>query len=474
MAHTTPATNLMWAVMTVMFGGFLVFHLWSFDRFKCLKWNHSPNSGAFKRVMTYSYLLSMPLIIAYAVGFTTIKYYYGFMVMPGVGLIPTPYEYWSDSARGAILPLYLCFSFAWSLEMVTHLEELCFWLFLVNSDSAHQDWFRSAYFKTWAFGSCVAVLTLPLLTILTREDPYKCESYTFLTGSLGSLALTIWFIPVLRVFPSFIENLKLANVDVAILARLTKFHELNCIRVVFRFLFTVPFVIVGVDGARPHQHIDDNIASTHITDRFVHSDLLSMVAAVGWIVSSGITLVIFFPRDIESEMIQKEQVRERRQASLFDRRGSPSPNLSHSQNTHVQSHANASSSDVNYPQSYHQLHQYPRTSTYGLPSYEAANVNLDGLKPSMSLNKGGIDQFLEADSKHVLPAMALQPNRRMKDGEVELGTVIELSEGAMARHNLSPRGSNVNHLIHNWRSPIGKLTFHFALEGEVLMPLLDL
>lgn len=51
--------------------------------------------------------------------------------------------------------------------------ELCFWLFLVNSDSAHHDWFRSLYFKIWAFGSCVAVLAMPLITIFTREDVYK-------------------------------------------------------------------------------------------------------------------------------------------------------------------------------------------------------------------------------------------------------------------------------------------------------------
>jgi hypothetical protein len=78
--------------------------------------------------------------------------------------------------------------------------ELCFWLFLVHSDSARQDWFRSLYFKIWAFGSCVAVLAMPLITIFAREDVYKvrqrasvrgrlitafqCEACTFLAGGL--------------------------------------------------------------------------------------------------------------------------------------------------------------------------------------------------------------------------------------------------------------------------------------------------
>ena len=77
-----------------------------------------------------------------------------------------------------------------------------------------KDWFRSLYFKTWIVGSVVAILYMPLVTLCTRSDPLKvrchlyaddsvlmlstkCEAYTFLAGSLGSLALTLWFLPVL-------------------------------------------------------------------------------------------------------------------------------------------------------------------------------------------------------------------------------------------------------------------------------------
>ena len=56
---------------------------------------------------------------------------------------------------------------------VTHLEELCFWLFLVNSGSVQQDWFRSLYFKTWIVGSVIAITYMPLVTIFTRSDPLK-------------------------------------------------------------------------------------------------------------------------------------------------------------------------------------------------------------------------------------------------------------------------------------------------------------
>lgn len=95
--------------------------------------------------------------------------------------------------------MYMLFSIGWSLEMVTHLEELCFWLFLVNAGTAQQDWFRSLYFKTWIIGSGVAICYMPLVTIFTRNDLLKCEAYTFLAGALGSLSLTLWFLPILYV-----------------------------------------------------------------------------------------------------------------------------------------------------------------------------------------------------------------------------------------------------------------------------------
>jgi hypothetical protein len=75
--------------------------------------------------------------------------------------------------------------------------------------------------------------------------------------------------------------------------RLTKFHELNSVRTVFRLLFAVPLCILSIDGIRPHPHVNESIFA---------SEFLSMLAGFGVIVSSGLTLVIFFPRSIETEI----------------------------------------------------------------------------------------------------------------------------------------------------------------------------
>lgn len=85
--------------------------------------------------MQYSYLLSVPLIMTYAIGFAVIKYSEGFVFIPGHGgkdcvidrnlfllkyvtiVVPKPYQMWGASAQSAIFPLFFLFSVAWSLEM---------------------------------------------------------------------------------------------------------------------------------------------------------------------------------------------------------------------------------------------------------------------------------------------------------------------------------------------------------------------
>lgn len=290
MSHISPGAYLVWTLLTFFLLTFLIYHLWAFDRFRSLRWNS--RSGTFKPVMIYAYLWSIPVLFLSMLGFTIIKYHEGYIELP-FGTTPTPYTLWEPFERKAIFPLMLLFSLGWSLEMVTHLEELCFWLFLINATYIERNWFRSPYFKVWVGGSIVAVLYMPLVSVFTRSDPLMNEAYTFLSGSLGSLAITIWFLPILHKFPSFLMDLRSEGIDIKTIVRLTRFSELNSIRVAFRFLFTVPVVILGIDGVRPHKHINDNLFAT---------DFLVMLAGFGCVVSSAITLIIFFPRSIEGEI----------------------------------------------------------------------------------------------------------------------------------------------------------------------------
>ncbi|KAJ3554309.1 hypothetical protein NM688_g3178 [Phlebia brevispora] len=390
----------------------------------CLKWNHGPQSGAFKRVMTYTYLLTVPLLIIYSVSFAVIKYKMGWSLVPGFGILPTPWEFWPQKYKSAIFPLYLIFSISWGLEMVTHLEELCFWLFLVNAGRGQQDWFRSLYFKCWAVGSVLAVAYMPIVTIFTRSDPLKCEAYTFLAGSLGSLSLTLWFLPILYTFPSFLENLRKENVEIGIVIRLTKFHELNSIRIAFRFMFVVPLLVLGVDGIRPHQHVNDSNFWT---------EFLAIIAAIGVVVSSAITLTIFFPRSAESEYAVK-------QASLQKTQNSHHANRRQSQ--FQRSQILTDRSLAKSPVSYNSDFQHP-----SLRGYEDLERAADMGSPVLNKPTLDIDEY-------TAPTTSFSPNRRLESGATLQGnvTVISLTAQNLARHNAHM--PHVNPLVSRFTSPI--------------------
>ncbi|KAJ7198461.1 hypothetical protein GGX14DRAFT_665566 [Mycena pura] len=425
MSHTSPATFLVWSVIACFLFAFMIFHLWSFDRFKCLKWNNGPYSGAFKRIMTYSYLLGVPLIMTYAIGFSIIKYRQGFIDIGGT-IVPMPYVFWPESDRRAIFPLLLTFTFAWSFEMVTHLEELCFWLFLVNSGSVQQEWFRSWYFRFWVFGSVVAMIYMPLLTILTRSDPLKSEAYTFLGGSLGSLSLTLWFTPILWAFPAFLKSLKSEGVDAGTIVRLTKFHELNTIRVCCRFIFVIPLLILGVDGVRPHVHINESMLWT---------DFLTVFASFGFCISSALTLVIFFPRSVEGEIAAKEATRDRK------RQRSTAPSASFAQVTDRYSQYSISEAGGGHYTVAHQTRQSLP------PPGQDPFIGSPTTTPQLAQKEWTPEMQQQAqEDLPYLPAM--RPNRRRGE-DVEMGGIGHTRTG--------PRGQqpgNLNPLVHNFTSPI--------------------
>ncbi|KAF7362500.1 hypothetical protein MVEN_00597700 [Mycena venus] len=392
MSHTSPATYLVWSIMGIILFAFLVFHMWSFDRFKCLRWNNGPYSGAFKRVMTYSYLLSVPLLLTYSIGFAIIKYKEGFIVLDGA-IIPKPYTMWPESSRRAIFPLMLTFTLGWSMEMITHLEELCFWLFLVNSGSVQQDWFRSWYFRTWIFGSCIAVIYMPLLTILTRSDPLKSEAYTFLGGESRELiAHSVVYSDSLGV-PCFLgqsgePNLysKSEGVDTGTIVRLTKFHELNLSSASF---FVVPFVILGADGVRDHVHINESMLWT---------DFLTMISAFGCSISSAITLVIFFPRSIEGEIAAKDAARARRRNRSYG--GNPTSSFAPDEDMRYSQYTENGTPDL-VTSSNKQRYSFPPPSQDGRNSFSS---------PQLKVKEWSYDGEREIPELHLQPA--LRPNRR--------------------------------------------------------------
>ncbi|PFH52200.1 hypothetical protein AMATHDRAFT_74476 [Amanita thiersii Skay4041] len=447
MSHTSPAGYLVWSIFSCSLLVFLLYHLWSFDKFKCLKWNNGPHSGAFKRVMTYSYLTSVPLIAAFSLGFTVIKYRQGFVMVPGHGIIPKPYLMWPQASKDAIFPLTLIFSIAWGLEMVTHLEELCFWLFLLNAGSTQRDWFRTWYFRVWMVGSTVAVVYMPLVSILTRSKPHHSEACVFLAGSLGSLCITLCFLPILWMFPRFLENLKSEEVDNGTLVRLTKFSELNRLRVLLRFVFILPLLILGVDGMRPDHHLNEN---------FFVTDFLVILSGVGCLSSSAITLIIFFPRSIEGEIAERDAARLRKKLQWESR------DSSYDARIWVQTELSYDQSASHRPISSNHSSPFLTSSSVKLADYTSYpdDDRMSNMSP-VSMDKALTDD--ESDYPSPLQKLPpLRPNRR-RAGGVEVGGF----DLPLSGRNMMRRYSKVNPMVQNFKSPIGtewgnigRLSFH--------------
>ncbi|KAI1786324.1 hypothetical protein LXA43DRAFT_59240 [Ganoderma leucocontextum] len=300
MSTASSSAFSLWATLSVLFLIFLVHHLWCYDRFQCLRWSAGRQPGAFKRIMTYSYLGAVPLLMVYSIGMTVIKVEEGYILAPDGKFVPTPISGYRDANRSWVLPLQFVFSFAWALEMVTHLEELAFWLYLLHQNQEKEAWFSSWEYRLWYMGSVSAIIGMPLTALITRKTLETCDAYIILVGASGSTATTLAFLHVLWRFPKFIRHVKTDGADPAVVVRLATFYQLNQVRVVFRFLFTIPLLILALDGIIGTRHsINQNLFAT---------DFLQILAGIGCFVSSMFTLLIFFPRSIVRESGYKPKV----------------------------------------------------------------------------------------------------------------------------------------------------------------------
>lgn len=419
MTHFSPAIFGMWSVCSVLFTTFCIYHLWHYDRFHCLRMNQGPYPGAFKRVMTYTFLLTPPLMTVYSVGSAVIKYNEGFIPDPQYGVIPKPYTEWTKAHQDAAIPLLVLFAVCFSLDVVTHLEELCFWMFLMNATTASQNWFRSIYFLVWFCGSVIAIIVVPTVSMVFRDDPLKSEAYTFLVGGSASFALALFFIPVLYSFPAFLHKLVQQGIDRSTVIRLQKFHQLNRLRFIFKLLFLVPVLLIGTDGVIPYGHL--------INESMFWTDILGMSVAFGCTISATITLLIFFPRNDENEYETSSLARfgprkaSRENTKIWHPRGKDTFDCYRERNCFMfPSDASIGSSPAppgHAPYSKN-LASGPQEGGYGPPPrYQAPNVQ--NTEPDHS-----IDMIMGiATPPPSANCVMLRPNRLGPNGDVEFGRV---------------------------------------------------
>ncbi|KAI6112015.1 hypothetical protein EDD16DRAFT_1806916 [Pisolithus croceorrhizus] len=304
MAGGSPTAFLLWSILACLFYCFLIFHLWNYDRFKCVRWSQGDRRpGAFKRVMTYTYIATLTLLVIFGAAFTFLKFKEGIFVViryhaAALLVIWKPLELYSPAHKKWVLPLLFALSVAWACELP--LKELTFWLFLQNQGPRSRVWFDSWEFKLWLWGSMVAILGMPTTTLVARKQLDTCLAWILFVGSTASTCETLGFLFVLFRFPAFIRKVKDDGAAPNIIVRLVYSYQLNCGRIAFRFVFSIPLLVLGIDGAQGSHPINMSPCIAFCSNKPV--DFLLMLGAVGSFVSSGITLLVFFPRSLISEL----------------------------------------------------------------------------------------------------------------------------------------------------------------------------
>ncbi|KDQ56290.1 hypothetical protein JAAARDRAFT_158305 [Jaapia argillacea MUCL 33604] len=418
MSVGSPTAFLLWAILSVLFQIFHIVHLWLYDRFKCIRWHAGRQPGTFKRVMTYSYLATVPLLICFGVAMTVLKFKEGYVVLPQGQITPRPLELWRASSIAWVLPLYFVFSVGWSFELVTHLEEFAFWLFLLHQGPRKREWFRSGEFRLWYIGSMVAVVGMPLTTLITRRDLSTCLAWIFLVGSVASTLTNVAFIHVLFRFPGFLRYVKVEGAEPDVVVRLTLFFQLNVVRVVFRFMVSVPLLVLALDGIQGRHRI--------IMNPF-WSDFMIMIAGLGAFVSSTITLLIFFPRSITKESGYKAK-------PLSD--PSPSPKSVEAFNDHLPSISD---------DEYHHHISHPPTSH---PASSSVSGSYFHHYPQSHPYSPGSEIMLDAD---------VPPSKRASRRMVDVGVVVEASSEQELGLGLEAESSQHNNIAPPYRRrPTGR------------------
>ncbi|KAI5981301.1 hypothetical protein EDC04DRAFT_2001339 [Pisolithus marmoratus] len=192
----------------------------------------------------------LTLLVIFGAAFTWLKFQEGDILLLTGELMWKPLELFAPAHKKWVLPLLFVLTVAWACELITHLEELTFWLFLQNQGPRSRMWFDSWEFKLWLWGSMVAILGMPMTALIARKQLDICFAWILLVGSAASTCETLGFLFVLFRFPAFIRKVKDDGAAPNIIVRLVYSYQLNCGRIAFRFVFSVPLLVLGIDGVQ--------------------------------------------------------------------------------------------------------------------------------------------------------------------------------------------------------------------------------
>ncbi|KAF8975858.1 hypothetical protein BGZ46_008782 [Entomortierella lignicola] len=288
MTHLSDTSYLQRAIGSIWFYIWFIVYVFRWDRFEALRLQRLLRFEL-RSVVTFLVLTAMPLMLAYDVVSTRIKYTEGFWINPLTQEIQErPAEAWSEPDQVHIEPLYYTLACALALENCAFFLLQSFWSYI--SKSVTKTSFMSSFeFKVNIVCSLFAMALYPTIQYLFRNDFAYREAapqlvfsiMTFITGVLG--IRTHFRLAVLIRTASEIRTETTVNV----VQKLQYFKDMNLILALGFFGCSIPLGIMSADGLLPNPII--------ATNKFASDFLIANLNFFEFIV--WVTLIlIFYPR----------------------------------------------------------------------------------------------------------------------------------------------------------------------------------
>ncbi|KNZ44103.1 hypothetical protein VP01_950g4 [Puccinia sorghi] len=181
--HYSPQIVLLEAITCALMLLFYCWHSWHYDRLQPMfLWKRSVKTtraeldptNSFHLIMRFIYLICLPISIVQAAMIAYVKYQVGYLPVERGGELfiifsvlcrvcsdrvalrlrveivigfPVPYTSWAPNHIRLIYVSYYLKALGWLGEGIVHLEELAFWVFLINLKATSPPWFKSVFFR---------------------------------------------------------------------------------------------------------------------------------------------------------------------------------------------------------------------------------------------------------------------------------------------------------------------------------------
>ncbi|WVQ98181.1 hypothetical protein IAU59_005303 [Kwoniella sp. CBS 9459] len=456
MCHESPSAQFLGAMVTILGDVFMVWHLWRYDKFRCLLFTRR---SAFRFIIVWKFIVSMALFTAWNVILVWVKYEEYYAVVPisptESEIMPVPFQLWDAHKQRLVRASYYMLAIAWALVLAIHSEETLYWAYLIGSIRKRSagSWFGSIWFKVW-LASCVLVCgVLPGVANVETTNLIKMEGNIFMTGSILASCLFSMSMWLLFVFPSFIKESRRQGANPEVISRLYYFKELNTIRTIFRMLYVACILTLSIDGFTEHKHVNSSP---------FWLDLFYVCGLVFVFTSNGLSLMILLPRNLESESGLPQP------ANVFVRQQPrPAQRSTHTRHMHVL----PSSSTVGSTNKYNDDEDSPTEDLYDR-DLERSNENSHGngtgngrlsgmwgvLGERLNVEKAKMDNGMDECDSNGAVAIALGHTdlRRSRTAESSASRGIEAPFAPMGGERVLRPGEEVHHspqVLNNFRSP---------------------